>query len=594
MNRWAIVGCPYGTDFGTNTNLESNLEPQQGNRNWLLRGAGCLLLLVPFVLQWVTIRSRGIDPDELEHLHAGFCVWRGMLPYRDFFEHHSPALYYFIQPAFWMYGPDLNVLWLGRAVMTLMSLATVVITWQLARPLQGELVAWTASLLLAWSNVFVLKGMELRPDVPACLCLTLMTYLTVRSIESIRFRDWLVIGLWGGLATVFTQKAIVPVVALAISVVAVRWLQRGRNWATSKSATPSTTAESASSVAWIPFLGVGLGGAVLWAVVAMLFARVGAVHDLFAGTVLQLVRLPVHSDRWEQLRPAISADLTLWLAGLLFLFLECRELARRHGEARLQVLAGTLAGSLISLAWVKAVYPQYLLLWLPLLAVAAAIGLERLRSNTHLMWNWAIVGMGLLVCGLECKLLFDGIRGTQASGLSHLRTLWNAWHFPAGAVLILPLGLLAWCGSLWRTSATRSWVLLPLAILGMSYALARDANSWLWANRAQVALIERVNSLATTQDTVLDGFTGYGALRPHANYFWWINRYSLALMTDADKSRLLTLVRDHPPSVVLYDRELKSWPELRASIEADYVPTVEPPIWIRRRAGGLRFPRIQK
>src|SRR5262245_18678610 len=74
------------------------------------------------------IPRRGIDPDELEHLHAAFCVSRGELPYRDFFEHHGPALYYALLPLFKLCGPQLSVLWIGRFLVWCCGLATVIVT----------------------------------------------------------------------------------------------------------------------------------------------------------------------------------------------------------------------------------------------------------------------------------------------------------------------------------------------------------------------------------------------------------------------------------------------------------------------------------
>ncbi|MES2790031.1 MAG: glycosyltransferase family 39 protein [Planctomycetota bacterium] len=548
--------------------------------------SGCwLLLLIPLILQFVTVHSRGIDPDEFEHLHAAFSVWNGLLPYRDFFEHHSPALYYLLQPAFWIYGPELNVLWLGRAIMCVMSCATVAMTWRLARHWKGEFVAWTGSLLLAWSSVFVLKGSELRPDVPACLCLTWMTYLTVRAFDSPRFRDWLGIGLLGGVATLFTQKSIVPVVALAVSVVVARGMYcrpAARDLPQTFPASEHRAGSWISLKHMLPFMGIGLGGSLIWGLLLLTFARYGALNDLLAGAVLQLVRMPIQSERWEHLRPTIAADFTLWLAGGFLLVLAFREAISRKGDARSIVVAGTLAGSLVSLTWVKAVYPQYVLLWLPVLAIAAARCLEIVKSHTNSRVRYVILGLGIVVCVLECKLLFDGLRGTHPTALSHVRELWNSWQIPAAAVVVLPVSLIVWCVCLSRSTTRSQWMILPLAILGMSYAVARDANSWLWPNRTQVALIERVNSLVSLDDTVLDGFAGYGALRPHASYFWWINRYSLALMTEQDKTKLRETLQQHPPTVILYDHELQSWPPIEAPIKAAYQPTANPPIWIRQ------------
>src|SRR5260221_6570383 len=76
-----------------------------------LRGMLWGLVIVACVLLAYEIPNRGIDPDELEHLHAAYCVWRGEVPYRDFFEHHGPALYYCLWPILKLYGPLLSVLW---------------------------------------------------------------------------------------------------------------------------------------------------------------------------------------------------------------------------------------------------------------------------------------------------------------------------------------------------------------------------------------------------------------------------------------------------------------------------------------------------
>ena len=37
---------------------------------------------------WLSFsKVRYFNPDEFEHLHFAWCISKGMLPYRDFFEH---------------------------------------------------------------------------------------------------------------------------------------------------------------------------------------------------------------------------------------------------------------------------------------------------------------------------------------------------------------------------------------------------------------------------------------------------------------------------------------------------------------------------
>ena len=51
------------------------------------------LAVVPFLLRFPLLRSRGFNPDELEHLHFSWCVAQGKVPYVDYFDHHTPWLH---------------------------------------------------------------------------------------------------------------------------------------------------------------------------------------------------------------------------------------------------------------------------------------------------------------------------------------------------------------------------------------------------------------------------------------------------------------------------------------------------------------------
>ncbi|RPI76765.1 MAG: hypothetical protein EHM42_14505, partial [Planctomycetaceae bacterium] len=163
-------------------------------------------------IQAFQIPRRGIDPDELEHLHAAFCVWHNQIPYRDFFEHHAPALYWLAQPAFWLTGASLDTLWLLRAAMWCCSAATVWQVLRIGRHLGLTRAAETAAFWFVWSSIFQWKSLEFRPDVPA----TLLICGAIASL--IRHRSGNVTAaVCAGLATLFTQKAIVPLACLSLA-----------------------------------------------------------------------------------------------------------------------------------------------------------------------------------------------------------------------------------------------------------------------------------------------------------------------------------------------------------------------------------------
>jgi hypothetical protein len=59
------------------------------------------LAILGLLLAWIpVILPRWFDSDEFEHSHAAWCVFKGMLPYKDFFEHHTPRYYYLLSPFF--------------------------------------------------------------------------------------------------------------------------------------------------------------------------------------------------------------------------------------------------------------------------------------------------------------------------------------------------------------------------------------------------------------------------------------------------------------------------------------------------------------
>jgi len=140
------------------------------------------------------LRTRWFNPDEFEHLHAARCKSHGLVPYHDFFEHHTPWLYYLLSPL--VKGAEQGPEAASRAILearglclalTAAALAAVVWvgrSWGTApagwlrsagseregasgsrsRTTLAELIA---ALLLAGMPTFLDKSLEIRPDVSA-------------------------------------------------------------------------------------------------------------------------------------------------------------------------------------------------------------------------------------------------------------------------------------------------------------------------------------------------------------------------------------------------------------------------------------------
>lgn len=531
----------------------------------------CVLIFV-CSLSAYEIPGRGIDPDEFEHLHAGFLVFRGEVPYRDFFEHHGPLFYYALLPLFRLFGPELAVLWWGRLVMGLCSLATLALAARIARQVGGPPAGLIAATLLAATSIFHAKGIELRPDVPATLLITGCVALALESQAA--WKRWILIGTLAGLATLFTQKSIVVVAGLTLAAM-VREVSTG----------------SLKHALRIP-LAVALGGAIAWSAALAAFAIAGAAGDLVHGTVVQLLTWPVRSQRWDQLRPTLVADLTVWIAGCAGIFAAFRSPAHHEpcGQARI-VLGLTTAFAIVSLIWVKATYFQYYLLWMPLLAILAA---DRLHAWSHSEGRLPVLPLaglaGILLAAFEFAIAWRAVGLDQNGSLPHLTS--TPGLGTTGVLLLLSLVLLAGLAGLWRATRRKNMptVVAILAGFGILHGLFRNIDFALWPNQRQIAAVDSVRRAVGADETVLDGFSGFGALQRHAYYYWWINEYSLALMTPEDREgRLLARLEQSPPAAVIFDRNLQRLPPpVTDWIREHYQPVEVPPqgdpewLWLRR------------
>ncbi len=600
---------------------------------WILWGfivAGCSL-------QAYEIPNRGIDPDELEHLHAAYCVSRGDIPYRDFFEHHGPALYYFVLPLMKICGPQLSVLWLARLTMWGCGLATLGLTGRLAGRWAGEGAGLLAMCLLAWTTIFHLKSIEFRPDVPAMLLLMLaVSQFGYQSVEkrdkhlaTMRFfraqwaagksqsplsadsfttkrgswRRFLYVGLLAGLAMLFTQKSIVPAAGIAAAACLARL------------ATRSAATESVGTVLMRVAVPLAAGIAVVWGIAGLLFASTGAATEFWRSTWLQLWIWPVRSSRWDYLRPTLAGDFTVWVAAgveIVALLLRARDRETWHDQrGAVAVIAAVCIGSLVI---VKATYPQFYLLWIPFLAALAARRIVAVRERFIQGRAGRLPvdkgdgrfaspnSAGVSTNAPQSQTSFSrGVYSVIIAGTCLVlaqSALWRrAFWADAGAgalprlseiddanVLVLLALAIALAGVVVAAYRRQGEAILLLAGLGMGYGMLRNVDIALWSNADQVAAINAVNRHVSPNGRVLDGFTGYGALRPHAWYYWWINEYSLALVPEEEREvQLLKLLEESPPTAVLFDSNVARLPpRVRDWICAHYRPGKPAVLWLPR------------
>jgi hypothetical protein len=365
-------------------------------RPLLLAAVFGALIVVPFLLRLALLERRVFGNDEFEHLHFAWSVSQGQVPYRDYFDHHTPALQYLLAPMFRLFRVEtssadaVSSLFFARRLTWVLASLALAATWALGRRWRGPAVAWAGTLLLANTWVFLAKTIEVRPDVPstgtvlAGLLLALSGWRRLAHGRRGAGARMCASGALFGLAVLFTQKAVFLLAGVAL---AEAWLLASRHVQAPRAARLGAVAAQATGF-FLP-IAATLG----------YFAAQGALRAFYECNVLVNARWPGLGPRAFVLRflgdePAFAGLALLGLAASL------RTLARpeaiRAGEP---LLALALIAPAASLAVHPAVTFHYFLLFLPqaaLYAGAALVALGRLLARGRGK-DLALAGLAVLV-----------------------------------------------------------------------------------------------------------------------------------------------------------------------------------------------------
>jgi 4-amino-4-deoxy-L-arabinose transferase-like glycosyltransferase len=335
-----------------------------------------LLVIAGFFVARIPVLSHQFfDPDEFEHAHAAWCVFKGMIPYKDFFEHHTPFYYYALSPFFHWFRVDQSFdsarhfLTFARGLSLLGALLSVALVFLLGRLLAERRVGVWAGFLLVVQPFFFEKMAEIRPDVLAhpffvgSLCF--LQCGLARDTDSVKRRLWpfLGSGLCLGAAIMCTQKMlfVLPGLLTGLGI-----------WALFSSFHGGTNAGRGSRMlSVVAFLaGIGVTVGLTWAAFALHHGGSQFIGNNFllnskwkAVSHEQLLRMLEAS--W----PALLLCLLGASAAMVHFF---RSQQPSYGRF---VLLCTLTGLAVGLLIVPVAHRQYYLISLPIIALFAADGL---------------------------------------------------------------------------------------------------------------------------------------------------------------------------------------------------------------------------
>ncbi len=327
------------------------------------------------LLSWIpVILRRHFDPDEFEHAHAAWCVSKGMLPYQDFFEHHTPWYYYVLSPFARAFRVAASVdgathfLVFGRGMSMALAGLSVFLLYRMGRLGQHGRAGVLAGVFLITQPVFFQKAVEIRPDLLALPLFLWGIYLLLRVLarESATALagagPCFVGGASLGAAIMCTQKMLFVLPGLLAGLAV--WSLVGHGGAPK----PRVHVRITLSLAFLA--GVVIPGLSTWAALA----AYGAGDSFFTNNFLLNAQWkPVETDQARKLVVNSWPILALALVGGgVSAWHFVRSGWRRHGDA---ILLLTLIGLLLGLLVIPSAHAQYYLMPVPLICLFAARGL---------------------------------------------------------------------------------------------------------------------------------------------------------------------------------------------------------------------------
>lgn len=182
---------------------------------------------------WRMLTQGAVDDDELQHLHFAWCIAKGLTPYADFWDNHTPGLHHLLARLLDLGGDPSDALQRGRLLIALSSLALVGVTFALGSVLFDRFTAAAASALFVSSEIFVDKATELRPDgFLSALCI-LALIAVVRSWNEVRFGRrmlwFLGSGIALGLGALFSPKALISLGSILLTLFLIQVKQPRRH-----------------------------------------------------------------------------------------------------------------------------------------------------------------------------------------------------------------------------------------------------------------------------------------------------------------------------------------------------------------------------
>lgn len=169
-----------------------------------------------FASYWLLFYHQPETGDDVEHLHSTWLVSEGLTPYKDFFQHHNPLMWYIFIPIVRIFEYDIKVFDAVRILSTITMLLTLFVSSMIIKRFVCK--TWYSALLVVAScfpSYVIFTGQDFRPDNYMTITFILGIYFFFSYLEKNKVSSLILSFLFMFASFLFMQKIIFMLLVFA-------------------------------------------------------------------------------------------------------------------------------------------------------------------------------------------------------------------------------------------------------------------------------------------------------------------------------------------------------------------------------------------
>ncbi len=155
--------------------------------------------------------------DNIEHIHSSFLVASGQVPYRDFFQHHNPLLWYLFAPFTRLFAYNSTISEVACLISLLFFLKSLVYVYRIISEFLADKLWGILGAVMIATPGSKINAIDLRPDNYMIFCLMGGIYYYFSYLKKQKRGHLIIAFAFFFLSFLFAQKALFALFVLGLS-----------------------------------------------------------------------------------------------------------------------------------------------------------------------------------------------------------------------------------------------------------------------------------------------------------------------------------------------------------------------------------------